>query len=375
MTLPDTPERAQQELPLQIALGVPLMVTKGYATPELERAYTRARELCREVGELPQLFSVLAGLWVFYEHRPEYNMAHELAENSLREAQRIQDPSRLMWGHYFLGETLRFLGQSALACVHLEKALTLYDPPQHRALAFRAGGDPGTDSLSELALALWSLGYPDQALKRLHEALSMAREVSYPFNSAAALAYAAWLHSLRRDGPATKEWAEATITLSREQRFPYWLAIGTILRGWALVGQGQGAEGLAQLHQGLVAYRAISALYRPHLLGLLAEAHGTVGQTEEGLSALDEALMLVNTTGERFYEAELYRLKGTLTLQQVQSPRSKVQIESEGSRRVFSEGHRDCSLPAGEVAGAAGGDEPGSALAATRQESRSPRRC
>ena len=95
---------------------------------------------------------------VLDEHRPEYNMAHELAEHSLREAQRKQDPSQLMWGHYFLGETLRFLGQSALACVHLEKALTLYDPAQHRALAVRAGGDAGTDSLSELALARWSLG-------------------------------------------------------------------------------------------------------------------------------------------------------------------------------------------------------------------------
>jgi len=194
--------------------------------------------------------------------------------------------------------------------------MSLYDPPQHRAIAFRAGGDPGTDSLSELALALWSLGYPDQALKKLHEALSIAREVSYPFNSATALAYAAWLHSLRRDGLATKEWAEATITLASEQRFPYWLAIGTILRGWALVEQGQGEEGLAQLRQGLVAYRAISEWYRPHLLALLAEAHGKVGQTEEGLSALDEALTLVNTTGERFYEAELYRLKGELLLAQ-----------------------------------------------------------
>jgi predicted ATPase len=278
------------------------------------------------VGELPQLFSVLAGLWVFYEHRPEYNMARELADHSLREAQRKQDSSQLMWGHYFLGETLRFLGHSARACEHLEKALTLYDPAQHRALAFRAGGDPGTDSVSELALALWSLGYPDQALKRLHEALSLAREISYPFNSATALAYAAWLHSLRRDGRATKEWAEATITLSSEQRFPYWLAIGTILRGWALVEQGQGEEGLAQLHQGLGAYRAISAWYRPHLLGLLAEAHGKVGQTEEGLRTLDEALTLVTPTGERFYEAELYRLRGTLMLHQqstVQGPKSK----------------------------------------------------
>jgi class 3 adenylate cyclase/predicted ATPase len=327
MTLPDTPERARQELPLQIALGVPLMITKGYAAPELERAYTRARELCREVGELPQLFSILGGLWVFYEHRPEYKMAHELAEHCLREAQRMQDPSRLMWGHYFLGETLRFLGQPALACVHLEKALTLYDPPQHRAIAFRTGGDPGTDSLTELALALWSLGYPDQALKKLHEALSIAREISYPFNSATALAYAAWLHSLCRDGPATKEWAEATMTLASEQRFPYWLAIGTILQGWALVEQGKGEEGLAQLHQGLVAYRAISAWYRPHLLALLAEAYGKVGQPEEGLRALDEALTLVNTTGEQFYEAELYRLRGMLTLQQqstVQAPKSTI---------------------------------------------------
>jgi predicted ATPase len=290
----------------------------------LERAYTRARALCREVGELPQLFAILAGLWVFYEHRPEYHMAHELAEHALQEAQRKQDPSQLMWGHYFLGETLRFLGQSARACGHLETAMSLYDPPQHRALAFRAGGDPGTDSLSELALARWALGYPDQALTKLHAALSIAREVSYPFNSATALAYAAWLHSLRRDGPATQEWAEATITLSSEQRFPYWLAIGTILRGWALVEQGQGEEGLAQIHQGLVAYRAVSEWYRPHLLALLVEAHGKVGQTEEGLSALAEALTLVNTTGERFYEAELHRLRGMLTFQsQDPSPRSK----------------------------------------------------
>jgi predicted ATPase len=315
-TLPETSERARQELPLQIALGVPLMVTKGYAAPELERAYTRARELCQEVGELPQLFSILGGLWVFYEHRPEYKMAHELAEHALREAQRMQDPSQLMWGHYFLGETLRFLGQAALARVHLEKALTLYDPPQHRALAFRAGGDPGTDSLTELALALWALGYPGQALKKLHEALAIAREISHPFNSATALAYAAWLHSLRRDGAATKEWAEATITLASDQRFPYWLAIGTILRGWALVEQGQAEEGLAQLHQGLGAYRAISAWDRPHLLALLAAAYGKVGQPEEGVSTLAEALTLVNTTGEQFYEAELYRLKGELLLTQ-----------------------------------------------------------
>jgi predicted ATPase len=139
-----------------------------------------------------------------------------------------------------------------------------------------------------------------------------------------ALYFAAVLHQLRQEGQAAQERAEAAITLSAEQGFSYWLVLGPILRGWALAEQGQGEEGIAQMHQGLAAYRATGAeTLRPYYLALLAEAYGIVGQVEEGLNTLAEALDLVNKTGERMYEAELYRLKGELTLQKFQVSGSK----------------------------------------------------
>ena len=182
--------------------------------------------------------------------------------------------------------------------------------------------------LSYAAWVLWFLGYPDQALKRSQEALALAAGLSHPFSLAFALGFAAVLHQLRREEQAAQERAEAVIALSTEQGFPFWLALGTILRGWALAEQGQGEEGIAQIRQGLAAYRATGAeIVRPYFLALLAEAYGKVGQAEEGLSVLAEALALVDKTGERFYEAELYRLKGELTLQQF----SPVQVQESTS--------------------------------------------
>jgi len=175
---------------------------------------------------------------------------------------------------------------------------------------------------------LWHLGYPNQALQRIRAALTLAQELSHPFSLAWALNFAAVLHQLRREGQAAQERAKAAITLSAEQGFPYWLARGTILRGWALAEQGQREEGIAQMRQGLTAYRATgSEVYRTSYLALLAEAHGKTGQAEEGLNVLAEALAAVDRTGERFYEAELYRLKGELTLAQssVQGLASSVQ--------------------------------------------------
>ena len=165
--------------------------------------------------------------------------------------------------------------------------------------------------------ALWFLGYPDQALQRSHEALTLAQELSHPFSLAYALGCAAALHQLRREVQAAQERTEAVIALSTEQGFPLWLAVGTIRRGWALAVQGQVEEGITQIRQGLAALQATGAeLGRPTYLALLAEAYGKAGQVEEGLTVLTEALAQVDKTGERFYEAELYRLKGELTLQQ-----------------------------------------------------------
>jgi predicted ATPase len=211
----------------------------------------------------------------------------------------------------------------------------------------------GVVCLSFAAWVLWHLGYPDQALKRDHEALTLARELSRPFFLAAALYFAAGLHSFRREGQLAQERAEVAVTLSTERGFPSFLAEGTILRGWALTEQGQVEEGLAQLHQGLAEWRATGAeLGRPYFLALLAEAYGKVGQAEEGLTVLAEALECVHKTGERNYEAELYRIKGQLTLQKFQVSGSKFQVENSLASSVPSPESEaeECFLKAIEIA-------------------------
>jgi len=179
------------------------------------------------------------------------------------------------------------------------------------------GEDAGVICCSRGAWALWCLGYPDQALARSQEALTLAQQVAHPFSLSAVLSHAASFHQLRREGYAAQECAEASIHLAMEQGFPLYTARGAVSRGWALVQQGQTKEGIEQINQGLIAIRATgAALHRPYCLALLAEAHGTIGQPETGLTMLTEALALVDTTGERWYEPELHRLKGELLLQQ-----------------------------------------------------------
>jgi predicted ATPase len=314
-TLPDTPKRSRQELGLQIILGPALMASKGIAAPEVGRAYARARELCRQVEDAPQVFSVLRGLWNFYLVRAEHQTAQELAEQLLTLAQRHQTPAFLLEAHMALGISSFWQGAIATARAHLEQASTLYDPQPHRAHAFLYGLDPGMASRCYAAWALWALGYPEQAHQRIDEGLSLAQELPHRFSLAAALGYAAWQHQLRREGPTVQARAEAAISLSTEQGFPHWLVVGTFLRGWALAAQGQAEEGIAQLQQGLAAWRAIGTkLGLPAILLLLAEAYGKAGQVEVGLQTLAEALALVNQTQERVYEAELYRLQGELLL-------------------------------------------------------------
>jgi predicted ATPase len=178
--LPDTPERAQQELMLQITLGSPLIATKSWADPEVERVYARALELCQQIGETLQLFLVLAGLYRFYMVRGEYKTAHDLAAQLLQLAQSVQDPTLLMAAHGMLGYVLFFLGDLVSAREHLEQSIALYDPQQHGFFAFVYGDDPQAGSLSFAAWTLWLCGYPDQALKRSHEALALAQEIAHP---------------------------------------------------------------------------------------------------------------------------------------------------------------------------------------------------
>jgi class 3 adenylate cyclase/predicted ATPase len=323
-TLPDTLERAQQELLLQTALGPALVATRGFAAPEVEAVYTRARELCRQIGETPQLFPVLAGLRLFYTQRAEYQIACELGEQLLTLAQRVQDPAYLLVAHQSLGVTLLCLGELVSAHTHVEQGWALYDALAQRSHTFVHGLDPGITCLSYVALALWLRGYPVQALQRIDETLALGQALSQPFSLAYARSTVAWLHQCRREGQLTQEHADTAIACANEQGFPYIVAFGSILRGWALAMQGQGEQGLAQLCQGLAAYDATgSAQMRSQLLALLAEVYGRTGQVEAGLKVLVEALTAVERTGEHWWEAELYRLKGELLRQSaVLSPAS-----------------------------------------------------
>jgi predicted ATPase/class 3 adenylate cyclase len=315
-TLPETPQRLQREVDMHIALGASLIATKGFAAPEVGQTYTRARQLCQSLDDPHQLFPVLHGLHRYYNNGAEYRTAQELGEQLLTLAQQAQDAAMLVVAYRILGSTLFQLGAAAEALTHYTQGMALYDAQQHRASTFLYGEDAGVMCHSFAARTLWYLGYPDQGKARSHEAVTLAQQSAHPFSLAYALTVAASFHQHRREMRCIQERAEAATSLATEQGFPTQM-IGSLLHGWVLAQQGQAQEGVEQMHQVLRAHRGTGAVSNlSYFLALLAEAHGTLGEPEAGLAALAEALTHADTTGERWYESELYRLKGELLLQQ-----------------------------------------------------------
>jgi predicted ATPase len=315
--LPETPERIAHELTLLMALGRALIATKGYAASEVGTTYTRARALCQQGVQSPQLFPVLFGLWQFYVLQAELPLARELGEQLLALAQHLQDSAYVLEAHRSLAFTLFSLGEMAAARAQAEQGIALYHPHTHHAHVFTYGQDPGTSCLAYAALALWYLGHPEQALQRCHEMLTLAHELSHPFSLAHALYFGSLLHQHRREVLEARECAEAAITLATEHGFALYVVRGRLQRSWALTEQGQLAEGIDQMRQSLTAYRATgSGLVLPYFLARLAEAYGKEERIEAGLYLLDEALTLVEKHGECWWEAEIHRLKGVFMLQQ-----------------------------------------------------------
>jgi predicted ATPase len=300
-----------------ILLGASLIATKGYTAPEVAQTYIRARHLCAHLDDPHQRFPVLRGLWIYYLTCAELQTTDELSAQLLSLAQHVQDAAMLVVAHRVVGATLFQRGAVAEAHAHFTQGIACYDAQQHRASALLYGEDAGVICYSLDAWMLWFLGYPDQG-KRLNDAaVTLAQQSAHLFSLGFILSFAATFHQMRREVRPAQAYAEAAISLATDQGFPYWRALGSMLRWWVLAQQGQAREGLAQLHEGLKAFRTMGAeLWRPYWLAFLAEAQGTLGEPETGLTVLAEALTLADTTGERWYEPELYRLKGVLLLQQ-----------------------------------------------------------
>jgi predicted ATPase len=320
-TLPETPARAQQELDLRLALGSALIATKGYAAPEVELTYARARALCAQVGDTPQLFPTLQGLCQLYYGRGALPTARELGEQLYRLAQRWAAPTHLLEAHDALGSTLFYLGDYATARTHLEQGIARTDPTVERTLALRHGVAPGVRCLAIAANVLWGLGYPAQAVRRSQEALTLAQALAHPYSLALAQFWAVYLHCRRREAPVAQAQADALLTLATTQGFALWVEVGACWRGWALALQGQSEAGMAQLRQGLANVLATEwTLGQPSCLILLAEAAGHAGQVAEGLRFLAEALTAFEASGRGDGLVEVHRLRGELLLRQGPRP-------------------------------------------------------
>ena len=314
--LPESGERTKRELELQLMLGVTLMSTQGFSSPQVQQTYAHARQLCQQLGSTPQLFPALWGLRSFYHVRAEYDTAREIADQLLQLAETTQNTDLLVEGHLALGTTLVFQGDLSGARRHLEECLRGYDPQQHRSHAYAYGQDPAVLALCHLASLLVGMGYFEQAAARINDAVRISEEMAHPFSLGYARCFAGAIYSGRGEPEVTLQHAEQAIALAQAQGFPHFQVMGTLLYGWALAALGKPDEGARHLQQALDAQKRIGfEVGRSFYLTLLAEVYCTAGLPEEGLAVVAEGIERVQQKGEWFYAAELYRLRGQLVLQ------------------------------------------------------------
>jgi predicted ATPase len=315
--LPDPMQSARQELKLLVALGEPLVAAKSHGTPEAGATYSRALELCRQVGETPHLFPTMWGLWHFYLSQGACQTARELGDELLTLAEQRVDPMLFVAAHQAIGRSLYHLGQFAAALPHLEQARAGLEGKLAPSPHLRYAVAPGVQCMATLGQLLWCLGYPDQALRRSGEAVRSARELSHINSLTFSMYFAIRLHLFRGEVREAEELAEAALGLSTKHGFRFWTAMILFLQGWSRCLQGREAEGTARMRAGFADALATGAkTMRPAFCGLLAEAYGQVGQLEDAWRMLSDALDAVEESGQRYHEAETYRFKGELHLRE-----------------------------------------------------------
>jgi predicted ATPase len=298
------------------------MAVHGYASPEVEACYQRAQELCQELSDTPELvpvpkvIPVLHGLWTSNVVRAQHASALAIGQQVLEFGVATDDDGVLVQGNLELGWSHFFRGELQQAREHLERVLELYDHERHGSHAFIYGDNPATSARSCLAEVLWLLGHVDQARRRSQENLTILRSfVEHPYSVAFGLDIAAFLRQYLRDPQTAGVLVDEALAISETHGLALIGAMASVVRGWVSVCRGELAEGIAQMRRGLAAQLATGAeLLRPWWLSLIAEACERTGAVRQGLEFLDEAERAMERSHERYWEAEIHRLRGHLLL-------------------------------------------------------------
>ncbi|WP_257461116.1 protein kinase domain-containing protein [Archangium lipolyticum] len=312
--LPETGQRKEQELQLQMALGVPLFQVQGFHSPEPERTFERVRQLIREVGDaLPRLELSYWGLFVYYTARAELHLAHELAEQLVDMGHRHHDRELLALGYRMMAVDFFTWGRmkESLECVERAVAYSDFTLEEHRAVTLKHLANPRVMALAYGSVILSTLDQQEEARRYMMEALELSAKLGHPNTTAFALNYTALGCQLRRDAPSVLRLTDECIAISREHLFRVWLGMSTLFRCWALSELGQPREALALMRKGFEQWKLSGfGSGMPHNLAMLTEIHLKLGQAQEAWATINEALAYRDRTGERSYEPQLYRLRG-----------------------------------------------------------------
>ncbi|AUX23080.1 protein kinase [Sorangium cellulosum] len=343
--LPETKERTRDEITLQTTLGVPLMITRGYAAPEVEAAYARAHALCREVGSSPQLFPALWGLWIFFHVRGDYALAEQHGEQLLALAESTGDAGIALGAHQALGATRFLRGRLREAREHFNRVLSIYDPARHLPLTFLFGHDAAAFSLSHLAWIAFHLGEPERARASIDEALALCEELNQPVSRGFVEHFAAVLCCLLGDFTGAEAHAHALSELSEEVGMPHWTALSQIDFGWAAAARAaQGApgeeararhaEGAERIRGGLTLLMSIgSRVSLTYWRSALIEAELGAGHVDEASALLADTRAFVEKSDERYFEPELCRLEGELALAHGAPTAAEARAQAEAAFR------------------------------------------
>jgi predicted ATPase len=314
--VPGAAEQARHELDFHAALGISLLATKGFAASEVGQSYVKAEALSEQTGVTARLYAILQGLWFHHTVRCELERAFELAQRLYRMASDDGDPAHLLAAHHTLCHAHFWFGSFEDSRTSLDEALHLADRAEQESLTTLIGADLAVFARAFGAHTMWHLGFAGQASRLSDHAVALARERQDPFTLGLALDYAAMFRQFARERNAAQALAAEAVELCRTRHFAYYLAWARMIYGWSLAGDGRVDDSLHELRAGLDDFEATGAgLRRSYYWSLLAEVEARAGRSGDGLGLLDDAIALVERTGERWHEAELHRLKGQLVLQ------------------------------------------------------------